>query len=113
MRSIPVQKADDIELDKEADWIYHRAFCTLPVSQQPYFSGNVSSGASIKPLSTVARIKETLNFFRNHFFEVPFIATYRREYIAPELDIHDLWKIWLWDEKVCGKHSTCTYVTGK
>lgn len=37
---------------------------------------------------------------RNHFFEVPFIANYRREYVEPELDIFDLWKIWTWDEKV-------------
>ena len=38
---------------------------------------------------------------RNHFFEVPFIANYRKEYVKPELDLYDLWKIWLWDEKVC------------
>ena len=46
---------------------------------------------------------------RNHFFEVPFIANYRKEYVKPELDLYDLWKIWQWDEKVCvgereGKH---------
>lgn len=31
---------------------------------------------------------------------MPFIATYRREYVEPELDVHDLWKVLHWDEKV-------------
>lgn len=106
LRSIPVQKADDVELEEEATWIYHKAFCSLPVSQQPHYSMNVSSNA--KPASSVAKIKETVNFFRNFSFEVPFIAIYRREYIEPELGVHDLWKIWSWDEKVCAKHSTYT-----
>ncbi len=42
---------------------------------------------------------------RNHFFEVPFIASYRKEYVEPELDRSDLWKIWQWDEKVGGHRS--------
>lgn len=60
------------------------------------------SGAAtnMKPPSAIPKIKETLNFMRNYFFEVSFIATYRREYIEPELNVHDLWKILLWDEKV-------------
>ena len=48
----------------------------------------------------VPKIKEALNFMRNHSFEVPYIANYRREYVEPELDVHDLWKIYQWDEKV-------------
>ena len=32
---------------------------------------------------------------------MPFIANYRKEYIEPELNIEDLWKVWAWDEKVC------------
>ena len=32
---------------------------------------------------------------------MPFIANYRKEYIEPELNIDDLWKVWAWDEKVC------------
>ena len=47
------------------------------------------------------KIREALNFMRNHSFEVPFIANYRKEYVEPELDIHDLWTIWQSDEKVC------------
>ena len=37
---------------------------------------------------------------RNHQFETPFIAFYRKEYVEPELNIHDLFKIYHWDEKV-------------
>lgn len=32
--------------------------------------------------------------------QVPFIAFYRKEYVEPELNINDLWKVWQWDEKV-------------
>lgn len=35
-----------------------------------------------------------------HFFKVPFIAFYRKEYVERELNIKDLWKVWQWDEKV-------------
>jgi len=37
---------------------------------------------------------------RNQQFEAPFIAFYRKEYVEPELNIHDLNKIYHWDEKV-------------
>ena len=32
--------------------------------------------------------------------QVPFIAFYRKEYVEPELNIKDLWKVWQFDEKV-------------
>ena len=32
--------------------------------------------------------------------QVPFIAFYRKEYVEPELNINDLWKVYHWDEKV-------------
>jgi len=38
---------------------------------------------------------------RNQHFEVPFIAFYRKEYVQPELNINDLWKVYKFDEKVC------------
>ena len=76
---------------------------------QPFFSSDraTRSGGqrSISQQVMVPKIKEALNFMRNHSFEVPYIANYRREYIEPDLDIHDLWKIYHWDEKVrfrCG-----------
>ncbi|CAB1348966.1 unnamed protein product [Coregonus sp. 'balchen'] len=54
---------------------------------------------SRKGPSTIQKIKEALNFMRNQHFEVPFIAFYRKEYVEPELNINDLWKVWQWDEK--------------
>lgn len=38
--------------------------------------------------------------FLHLFPQVPFIAFYRKEYVEPELNINDLWKVWQWDEKV-------------
>lgn len=37
---------------------------------------------------------------RNQHFEVPFIAFYRKEYVLPELNINDLWKVYKYDGKV-------------
>jgi len=37
---------------------------------------------------------------RNHHLEVPFIAFYRKEYVQPELNINDLWRVYRFDEKV-------------
>jgi transcription elongation factor SPT6 len=37
---------------------------------------------------------------RNENFEVPFIAFYRKEYVQPELNLNDLWKVYKFDEKV-------------
>lgn len=104
VRAIPVQRTDEGELDEEAEWIFQQAFCKAPITKQPYYVADKHrSGpqrvAYGKPQSAVPKIKEALNFMRNHFFEVPFIANYRREYVEPELDIFDLWKIWTWDEK--------------
>ena len=72
------------------------------------------------------RIKEAIKFMHEQYFEVPFIATYRKEYVqgtAPpsllhaagpgsrqhrenisyddlvSLDWNDLWNVYRWDEK--------------
>ncbi len=37
---------------------------------------------------------------RNQHFEVPFIAFYRKEYVLPELNVNDLWKVYKYDAKV-------------
>ena len=42
------------------------------------------------------------------FFKVPFIATYRKEYIEPELKVDDLWIIFDFDAKVT--YSTSTFM---
>ena len=95
LRSVPVTtEPNDYELEKEAEWIYNQAFqAKKPISNQ-YIE-------PAKPMSTINKIKDTLNFIRNEFLEVPFIASYRKEYIDPELEINDLWKIYQFDEKYC------------
>ena len=70
---------------------------------QPFFTSDRHRNAGPRgpsPQTMVPKIKEALNFMRNHSFEVPYIANYRREYVEPELDVHDLWKVYQWDEKV-------------
>ena len=105
LRSVPVRKSSEGELDDEALWIYQHVFSTPPISKQPYYYPirphlHGTTPSHMKPPSVITKIKETLNFMRNYFFEVPFIATYRKEYVEPDLDVSDLWKIWIWDEKV-------------
>ena len=46
------------------------------------------------------KIKEAIKFIRNQLFEVPFIAFYRKEYVDSCLLVPDLWKVYLFDEKV-------------
>lgn len=49
---------------------------------------------------TIGKIKKALDFMRNQQFEVPFIAFYRKEYVLPELNVNDLWKVYKYDGKV-------------
>ncbi|XP_051533006.1 transcription elongation factor SPT6 [Myxocyprinus asiaticus] len=102
LRAIPVKPAEDDELEDEAEWIYRNAFSTPTISMQEstdYLDRGTATNFSRKGPSTIAKIKEALNFMRNQHFEVPFIAFYRKEYVEPELNINDLWKVWQWDEK--------------
>ncbi|VDP07566.1 unnamed protein product [Soboliphyme baturini] len=109
VRYTPVTEADADEIAQESSWIYEQAFRTPTLSAQEELDS--------KPLSTVDKIKEALNFMRNQNFEVlcaaarfilihpfvlqvPFIAFYRKEYVEPELSINDLWKIFQFDEQV-------------
>uniref|UniRef100_A0A8B9HYD8 SPT6 homolog, histone chaperone and transcription elongation factor n=1 Tax=Astyanax mexicanus TaxID=7994 RepID=A0A8B9HYD8_ASTMX len=102
LRAIPVKPAEDDELEEEAEWIYRNAFSTPTISMQEstdYLDRGTTTNFSRRGPSTIAKIKEALNFMRNQHFEVPFIAFYRKEYVEPELNINDLWKVWQWDEK--------------
>ncbi|XP_072099804.1 transcription elongation factor SPT6 [Mobula birostris] len=103
LRAIPVKPCEDDELEEESEWIYRNAFSTPTVSLQEsseYLErGQGISNFSRKGPATIQKIKEALNFMRNQHFEVPFIAFYRKEYVEPELNINDLWKVWQWDEK--------------
>ncbi|XP_029922869.1 transcription elongation factor SPT6 [Myripristis murdjan] len=102
LRSLPVKPAEDDELEEEAEWIYRNAFSTPTISMQEntdYLERGPATNFSKKGPSMIQKIKEALNFMRNQHFEVPFIAFYRKEYVEPELNINDLWKVWQWDEK--------------
>ncbi|CAB1347925.1 unnamed protein product [Coregonus sp. 'balchen'] len=97
-----LESTEDDELEQEAEWIYRNAFSTLTISMQEnadYLDRGPTTSFSRKGPSTIQKIKEALNFMRNQHFEVPFIAFYRKEYVEPELNINDLWKVWQWDEK--------------
>jgi len=103
LRPVPVKPAVDSELDEEAEWIYKQAFMIPPISQQnfqdPVDTNKVHNGFEAKQVTAIPRIRAALSFMKKDMFEVPFIATYRKEYIEPELKRDDLWKVYEWDEK--------------
>lgn len=95
LRDVPITQVSEssTELDDEAEWIYKHAFCKPPISSQESYSR--------KSHSAVAKIKQALDFMRNQHLEVPFIAFYRKEYVQPDLNINDLWKVYKFDSKWC------------
>ncbi len=116
LRSLPVTaEPDEAELEREARWIFNQAFQgKKTISDQAGFrtkqDDRVDEAGNVIASPVVAKIKDVLNFIRNEFLEVPFIAFYRKEYIRTkdsgektlntDLDIDDLWKIYEMDEKV-------------
>lgn len=112
LREVPVTSVPEgsAELEDEAEWIYKQAFCKETVSSQDVVAttGTGSGSASQqdgrgqrKPPSTINKIRQALDFMRNQQLEVPFIAFYRKEYVKPELNISDLWKVYRYDGKWC------------
>lgn len=101
LRQIPVTSVPEgsSELDNEAEWIYRHAFCKRSVSQNDPNEMNPSKNR--KPPSAVGKIKQALEFIRNQQLEIPFISFYRKEYVKPELNTDDLWKIYYFDERWC------------
>lgn len=99
LRDFPVTAVPEgsDELDEEAEWIYRQAFCKPTISVQD----GSDRDRTRKGPQTVGKIKRALDFIRNQNFEVPFIAFYRKEYVSPELNINDLWKVYKYDEKWC------------
>lgn len=81
------------ELDEEAEWIYRNAFCKPPISKQETYTRKSSTA--------ISKIKQALDFMRNQHLEVPFIAFYRKEYVQPDLNINDLWKVYKYDSRWC------------
>lgn len=108
LREVPVTAVPEgsAELEDEAEWIYKQAFCKESVSSQEMVAGATGSGAESragqrKPPTTINKIRQALDFMRNQQLEVPFIAFYRKEYVQPELNISDLWKVYRYDGKWC------------
>ncbi|KAK0416608.1 hypothetical protein QR680_012588 [Steinernema hermaphroditum] len=95
---VPVPEGDDSEIGPEAIWIYDNAFHVFCISRQdPSDVVNRQIGRD----DTIRKIKDTLEFIRSKSFEVPFIAFYRKEHVEPVLEIGDLWRIFIYDEKWC------------
>ncbi|XP_065088333.1 transcription elongation factor SPT6 isoform X1 [Ochlerotatus camptorhynchus] len=95
LRDVPVTQVSEgsNELEDEAEWIFKQAFCKPPVSNQETYTRKSSSA--------IPKIKQALDFMRNQHLEVPFIAFYRKEYVQPDLNINDLWKVYKYDSKWC------------
>ncbi|XP_005089175.1 transcription elongation factor SPT6 isoform X2 [Aplysia californica] len=115
LRRVPVKSAADAELEEEAKWIYKQAFATPCISQQSYLDmdhmGATNNFSRRAPNMMTSKIKQALDFMRNQGLEVPFIAFYRKEYVEPELNINDLWRVYHWDEKwmqLCTRRSNLT-----
>ncbi|XP_071546473.1 transcription elongation factor SPT6 [Panulirus ornatus] len=107
LRQIPVtrtrgegdDRSTDKELDQEAKWIYHHAFFRPFISNQE--GREEARQRSHRDIHVIQKIYNALDLMRNSSCEVPFIAFYRKEEVQPELTIHDLWKVYHWDEKWC------------
>jgi len=103
LRQVPVTTVpdDSDELDREAKWIYNEGFIKPTVSRQSdYLPAECDEWK--KKSATTEKIKKALDFMRQQFLEVPFIAFYRKEYVHPELEnINSLWRVYHMDEKWC------------
>ena len=102
LRSVPVTAVPEgsDELEREAEWIFKHGFIKATVSKQEDFTPDDCSNWERKP-GTTEKIKKALDFMRMQFHEVPFIAFYRKEYVSPELEIGDLWRVYKMDELWC------------
>ncbi|MCL4132323.1 UNVERIFIED_CONTAM: hypothetical protein GTU68_012792, partial [Idotea baltica] len=107
LRQIPVtptraegdDRSTDKELEDEAKWIYFHAFYRPFISNQE--GREEARMRSRRDNQMIQKIYNSLDLIRNSTCEVPFIAFYRKEEVQPELNIHDLWKIYKFDEKWC------------
>merc|ERR1719376_2020019 len=97
LRGIPVRDAEGTNDDmiEESNFIYKNAFDNLTISKQMVSPEEASTR---KPPTCVDKIQDILSFIRNEHFDIPYIAFYRKEYIEPHLDIHDIYKIYHCDE---------------
>lgn len=102
IRDVPITAVpdDSTELDDEAEWIYKQAFCKPTISNMDAHLTPEAREKLKKGPQTIGKIRKALDFMRNQQLEVPFIAFYRKEYVQPELNINDLWKVYKFDAKV-------------
>ncbi|KAL1488885.1 hypothetical protein ABEB36_014678 [Hypothenemus hampei] len=103
LRDVPLTAVpdDSTELDDEAEWIYKQAFCKNTISNMDANLTQEAQEKQRKGPQTIGKIRKALDFMRNQHLEVPFIAFYRKEYVQPELNINDLWKVYKYDAKWC------------
>lgn len=103
LRATPVTSVPEgsEELQQEAEWIFRQAFTRQPLSKQEGFGREQVRDWESKEHSAVEKIQKALDFMRQQSLEVPFIAHYRKEYVQPELNTNDLWRIYEYDEKWC------------
>ena len=80
---------------------FRYGFAKPTISQQGEFNEEDCAEWKRKEIGTIEKIRKTLDFMRQQFNEVPFIAFYRKEYIRPELQINDLWRVYHFDELWC------------
>jgi transcriptional accessory protein Tex/SPT6 len=98
---------DDRERDEEADWMAHKLSEKIiaETCAMPGLSYEEQSHArSMDNQSTLERILKgpidaVLKFFQVERFEVPFIWTHRRDYLAPQMTRRHLWYLYAMDER--------------
>lgn len=93
-----VEKADDEELDEEAQWIFENFFLKKPILLTTEKRYNINSNIDHSS-ENIKYIKVALNLIRNELCEIPFILTYRHEYISGVFNEDELWLIYRADNK--------------
>jgi len=101
LRNFPVcAPENDEELSQEADWIFSK-FTTKNISQQETIGDReITAWLRNKDLVT-EKIRNALEHIRTRNFEPPYISFYCKEYVQPELQINDLWRVYKMDEEWC------------
>merc|ERR1712223_1320592 len=102
LRNFPVSAPDnDEELEKESDWIYSK-FTTKTISTQESTMRDQEITNWLRNRDSVTeKIRNALEHIRQRNFEPPYINFYCKEYVQPELQINDIWRVYKYDEEWC------------
>ena len=76
-------------------------FFQTTLSQQDLYSERETGNWSRKKDSVIEKIRNALEHIRLKNFESPYINSYCKEYVQPELSINDLWRVYKFDEEWC------------